>query len=89
MGNSCFLKLKETTKHLVVHTHELLKQAMLSMEVRTEIATKVYDAIEKVKGSGWSIYGFDKLCSIAHSLKVPRTGSYIKTPEHTVILNVD
>ena len=49
----------------------------------------MYDAIEKVKGSGWSIYRYRKMYSVLHNIKVQRAGSYIKTQENTIILNVD
>jgi hypothetical protein len=38
------------------------------------------DVLNKVSGSGWAIYRFDKLYTILHTIKVARSGSYIKTP---------
>ena len=64
-----------------------MKPIVLSL--KTELLTKNKKALEKVKGSGWAIYRYNKFYSILHIQKTARPGSYIETPENTIILNVD
>ena len=59
-----FLTVDVSTNSTVVHTHEVMKQTMVSLELRTELATTIYDGIEKVTGSGWSVDRFDKTYSV-------------------------
>ena len=63
-----------------------MQESMLSFE--SELNQNNNDATEKVKGSGWSLYTYDKLYSMLQTLKVARTGSYIKT-ENSITLVVD
>ena len=82
-----FLNLNVSTKNMSVYTPETMKESVLSLE--TELYTKIMETIDKVKGSGWSIYRFNKIYIVLHTNKTPRAGSYIKTPENIIILNVD
>ena len=47
------------------------------------------DTIEKVKGSGWTSYRFNKMQIVLHTNKTPRAGSYIKHHKNIFIINVD
>ena len=82
-----FVKINVSTKTIIVHTHELMNKSVLSLI--TELHKTTIKAIQKVEGSGWAIFRFDKLYHTLHINTVSRTGSYIKTPENTNILNVD
>ena len=61
------------TKAIIVYTSESRKESLLSLE--TELDQNMYDAIEKVKGSGWSIYRYKNMFSVLHNMKVQRAGS--------------
>ena len=63
-----------------------MKASVLSLD--TELKPTNDDTIEKVKGSGWSIYRFNKMYSVLHTNKTARADSYIKTPENIIVLNV-
>ena len=82
-----FISLNVSTKHISAYTPETVKEAILSLE--DELYNKIMSTIDKVKGSGWSIYRFNKMYSVLHINKTPRAGSYIETPTNTIILNVD
>jgi superoxide dismutase len=85
--NCIFIKLNISTNNILVYTHETMKELILSLE--DELNLKINKAIEKVKGSGWAIYRFDKMYSILHTINTARAGSYIKTPENMTFQNVD
>ena len=59
------------------------------LSLQNELLTTIKETIEKVKGSGWTIYRFNKMYTILHIQKTSRAGSYIETPENTIIPNVD
>ena len=56
-----------------------MKETRLSLE--EELISKIDEVLQKLKGSQWSIYRFDKLYGVLHTINVSRSGSYIKTPE--------
>ena len=80
------ITLNVSTKNLSVYTPETMKASVLSLE--TELKPTNDDTIEKVKGSGWSMYRFNKMYSVLHTNKTARADSYIKTPENIIVLNV-
>jgi hypothetical protein len=85
--NYIYLKLNASTTNISVYTPETMKEIVLSLE--TELIKKMEDVMNKVKGSGWAIYRYNKMYSILHTINTPRAGSYIKTPENMIIQNVD
>jgi hypothetical protein len=56
-----------------------MKESVLSLE--DELIIKLRKTFNTITGSGWSIYRFDKMYSVLHTLNTSRSGSYIKTPE--------
>jgi hypothetical protein len=56
-----------------------MKESVLSLE--NELIIKIREAFNKIVGSGWAIYRFDKIYSVLHTIKTPRAGSNIKTPD--------
>ena len=71
------VQLNVSTKHILVHTYELTKESILSLE--TELYQNIIMLLKKLKGRDGRFI---------HTIKVSRTGSYIKTSENTIILNV-
>ena len=71
-----FIDLTVSTKHISDHTPERMKESVLPLE--DELYTQIMDTIEKVKGSGWTSYRFNKMHIVLHTNKTPRAGSYIK-----------
>ena len=86
-GNYMCKNLNVSTKHIRVYTPETLKETILSSE--DELDKKITKAIEDAGGSGWTIYQFNKLYIVLCTSQTPRAGSYIKTTETAIILNVD
>jgi hypothetical protein len=77
--NYIYLELNASTTNISVYTPETLKEIVLSLE--TELIQKMNDVMNKVSGSGWAIYRYNKMYSILHTINTRRAGSYIKTPE--------
>jgi hypothetical protein len=75
-----YLKLNASTTTISVYTSESMNEIVLSLEAA--LIKKVHDVLNQVSGSGWAIYRFDKMYSILHTIKVARSGSYIKTPDN-------
>ena len=64
-----------------------MKETILSLE--DELDMENAKAIKEAGGSGWAIYKFNKMYIVLRTNKTSRAGSYIKTPENIIILNVD
>jgi hypothetical protein len=79
--------LNVSTKKISVYTSDTMKEIILSLE--NELIEQIAAAIEAAKGSGWTVFRYNKMYSILHTINTPRAGSYIKTPENMTIQNVD
>ena len=86
-GNYIFKHMIASTKGITVYTPDTMKETILSLE--SELNRKVFDAIANAVGSGWAIYQYNKMFITSFTDKTARSGSYIKTPENIIILNVD
>ena len=64
-----------------------MKETILRLE--DELDKNITQAIEDAAGSGWGLYQFNKMYILFYTDRTSRAGSYIKTPETIVILNVD
>ena len=78
-----FINLNVSTKNSSVYTPESMKEAISSLE--DELFSKIMNPTGKVRGSGWTLYRYNKLYSVVHTNKTPRAGSYIKTPDTYIL----
>jgi hypothetical protein len=78
-SHNIYKNLNVSTKNISVYTSDTMKEIILSLE--KELIRKLDAAIEASTGSGWSVFRYNKMYSILHTINTPRAGSYIKTPE--------
>ena len=86
-SNYIFINLHRSTKNITVYTPDTMKETILSL--KSELVVKIEKAIEEAGGSGWTVNQFNKMYITSYTDKPARAGSYIKTPEIIIILNVD